>query len=455
MPAPSPSRHFLPAETTRGPLGGAALAASALGVVLAGAAVLLPGAYLLALAAAAAACLVALALVFPVTATACWLLAVGTMPDMWLDQVAGIGAPSVIAATKVAGLVLAGCCALRWCLRADPFNPAWAYGAMFAIGLAHGLPPYLSLGESLRSLLGSAAPFAFSCVYLPRRWSRTVARVVQLVPAFALLLGAGMAAAGVRPLFSGDGLRLAGPGHPAFLAGFALAGIWASLLALFIGGRRRDLALLALNYVILVLTGARAPLGIACVVTLVALVAVPSAAFGARLRAGVGLAAAAGTLALVLLSEVTGAVRILGVLRGDAEGLSGRDLMWPYFRAAWDASPWVGWGVGAGKELVPVDAPLARLLGTNAAHNEYLRIGVEGGWVGLVLLIGSFVLWTWWHTRRLPVTERRLLRLVMAGVAVHAYTDNVLIATTASVLFAWVSAAFAGGAGSLARGETG
>ena len=429
-------------------------------MALAAVGLLVPRAYLLALAAASAACLAALVLAFPVTATACWLLAVGTMPDMWLDQVAGLGAPAVIAATKLAGLAVAGCCALRWGLRADPFNPAWAFAVMFAIGLAHGLPPYLTMGESLRSLLGSAAPFAFSCVYLPRRWSRTVAGVVPLVPGFAVLLGMAMAVAGMRPLFGGDGLRLAGPGHPAFLAGFALAGVWASLLALFIGGRRRDLALLVLNLVILVLTGARAPLAIASVVILVALVAVPSAAFGARRRMGVGLAVAAGMLGLVLLSEVTGAVRILEVLRGDAGGLSGRDLMWPYFSAAWDASPWVGWGVGAGKELVPVDAPLARLLGTNAAHNEYLRIGVEGGWVGLVLLVASFVLWTWWHTRRLPVTERRLLRLVMAGIAVHAYTDNVLIATTASVLFAWVSAAFAGGAGALAagapaRGETG
>ena len=127
--------------------------------------------------------------------------------------------------------------------------------------------------------------------------------------------------------------------------------------------------------------------------------------------------------------------------------MSGRDLIWPIFRAARDASPWVGWGVGAGKVLVPEDEPLARLLGTTAAHNEYLHIGVDGGWLGLVLLIGMFVGWTWWHTRRLSPTERVVLRLVMAGFAVHAYTDNVLIATTASVLFTWVSAAFAGGAG--------
>lgn len=153
-------------------------------------------------------------------------------------------------------------------------------------------------------------------------------------------------------------------------------------------------------------------------------------------------------VALVALSEEASGIRLLGILRGDEAGLSGRDLIWPIFRDVRDASPWVGWGVGAGKVLVAEDDPLARLLGTTAAHNEYLRIGVDGGWLGLGLLVVMFVAWTWWHTRRLSPTERVVLRLVMAGFAVHAYTDNVLIATTASVLFTWVSAAFAGGAGS-------
>jgi O-antigen ligase len=396
-----------------------------------------------------------LALAFPTAATACWLLAAGTMPDMWLGGLIGVDAPTIIAVTKICGLLLTGACALRWCLRPDPFNPGFAFVAMFAIGLVHGLPAYLPLGESVRSLLGSAAPFAFSCAFLPRRWSRCVARVTQLVPLFALLLGLVLGAAGVRPLFTGEtGLRLSGPGHPAFLAGFAMAGIWASLLALFIGGRRRDLALLALNFAILVLTGARAPLAIACAVTVLALLLAPSAALPPRARLPLLLGGAAAAVGLIVLSELSGAIRILGILRGEEAGLSGRDLMWPYFHAAWDASPWVGWGVGAGKELIPVNAPVAQLLGTTAAHNEYLRIGVDGGWVGLVGLIASFALWTWWHTRRLPATERVILRLVMAGFAVHAYTDNVLIATTASVLFTWISAAFAGGAGSLARGET-
>jgi hypothetical protein len=60
----------------------------------------------------------------------------------------------------------------------------------------------------------------------------------------------------------------------------------------------------------------------------------------------------------------------------------------------------------------------------------------------LVLL---FVLWTAWHTARLPRTDRVFMRLVMLGIAVHAATDNLLISTTSSVLFAWVSAVFARG----------
>jgi O-antigen ligase len=148
------------------------------------------------------------------------------------------------------------------------------------------------------------------------------------------------------------------------------------------------------------------------------------------------LLAAAGSL---------GEIRLFNVLSSEAGDLSGRDLIWPLFQDAWDASPWVGWGVGAGKVLVPEDTMLARLLGTTAAHNEYLRIGVDGGWLGLLLLIGLFVAWVIRHTRAMPRPDRWLMRLVLLAFAVHSYTDNTLIATTSSVLFAWMSAVFARG----------
>jgi O-antigen ligase len=77
-----------------------------------------------------------------------------------------------------------------------------------------------------------------------------------------------------------------------------------------------------------------------------------------------------------------------------------------------------------------------------AAHNEYLRIQVEGGQLGLGLLIALFVLWVARHTSRLCRSDKVIMRLVFVAFAVHAYTDNVLIATTGCVFFAFATAVF-------------
>ena len=69
---------------------------------------------------------------------------------------------------------------------------------------------------------------------------------------------------------------------------------------------------------------------------------------------------------------------------------------------------------------------------------------VEGGQLGRGLLIVLFVLWVVQHTRRLRRTDKVIMRLVFLGFAAHAYTDNVLIATTACVFFTFATAVFAG-----------
>ena len=118
-------------------------------------------------------------------------------------------------------------------------------------------------------------------------------------------------------------------------------------------------------------------------------------------------------------------------------------MIWPLFEAAFRSSPWIGWGVGAGKVILPPNTGIGALIGTNAAHDEYLRIGAEGGGLGLALLIGMLAAWTVRGSRRLPAGPRWLMRAVMAAFAVHSATDNTLIATTSSVFFIWVSAVFA------------
>jgi len=70
-------------------------------------------------------------------------------------------------------------------------------------------------------------------------------------------------------------------------------------------------------------------------------------------------------------------------------------------------------------------------------------MSVEGGQLGRALLIGLFVLWVVRHTRLFCRTDKVIVRLVFLAFAVHAFTDNLLIATTACVFFTFATGVFA------------
>ena len=396
----------------------------------------------------------ALAAAFPATATALWLAVLATCPEMWLGDLIG-GGPAIIAIDKGAGLLLLGLCFLRYGVRFDAANPGLAFLIMFGAGILHGFWPGLTMADSLRSLIGSAAPFAFSWSRLSASWCRQVIAVVIAAPMVILAFGACLAATGLRPLYAmEDGaFRLGASTHPAFLAGFAIVSVYALLLEQVRGGRLWHLALLAADLLILVLTGARAPLALAMVLILLVTAAVPAPRWPWRLRVPVLLAVGGAPAAAVLAAPLLGFLRLLNLAeQGDITSLSHRTLIWPVYEAAFAQSPWWGWGTGAGKVLVPVGTLLFHLLGTNAAHDEYLRIGAEGGAVGLGLLLLLFALWLRRGTRPMAGPERAVMILVFLVFALHSATDNTLIATTASLMFAWVSAAF--GRAELETGRT-
>lgn len=371
----------------------------------------------------------------PGIATVLWIAALETSPDEWLAALVG-GHETIIAVMKAAGLVLAVVMALRFGARIDRYNPAFAFAAMFVAGLAHGLYPGLDVTGSLRSLVGSAAPFMFGFARLPAGWRRAVIGAVIYGPACAVLFGALLAAAGLHAMYDLEqgALRLGASGQPPFLAGFTLIAIYAGLLEWLHGGRAAPM--LAVNFAILILTGARLPLALAVLLLLGVLL---------WRRQLLALIAAIGLLCLALVfADSLHFIRVVDLLQlGEAGDLSNRGLIWPLFAAAIAASPWVGWGVGAGKVIVPVTSNLDQLVGTNAAHNEYLRVGAEGGGLGLALLIVLLTLWVVRGSRHLPPGPRWLMRAVLAAFALHSATDNTLIATTSSVFFIWMSAVFA------------
>ena len=212
-----------------------------------------------------------------------WLLLAGATLEMALADLVGPAAfETTIAVVKSAELGLALLCVVRYGFRLDVFNPALAFVAMFAAGLVFGLYPGLTPADSLRSLLGSIAPFAFAFSRVPPRWGRYGAHH-RLGAAVSVAGGAVLDLAGLRPMFFDfGGERLAGLGHPAFLAGFCLAAIYACLIELYRDGRSRWLPLLAANFLILMLTGARAPLAYAIIVTGLVLAFLRSGAFPRR-----------------------------------------------------------------------------------------------------------------------------------------------------------------------------
>jgi O-antigen ligase len=383
-------------------------------------------------------CALVLAARFPAAATVLWILVLETSPDAWLDKITG-GYETIIGAMKAAGLVLAVVMGLRFGARSDRYNPSFAFAAMFGTGLVHGLYPGLSLADSVRSLLGSAVPFSFSFIKVPAHWVRAVVGAAIFGPLVTVGFGLVLAAAGISSMydFEQGAMRLGASGEPPFLGGFALIAIYAGLMEFCsVGVRTRLSLMLPVNFVILLLTGARAPLAIAVVLTIAVLVA-------QRRIVALAVVGALGSI-VVLFAGQLNFIRVIDLVQlGEAGSLSNRDLVWPHFTAAIAASPWVGWGVGAGKVVVPLNSSLLQIIGTNAAHDEYLRVGAEGGFLGLALLIVLMALWVVRGSRKLERGQRWLMRAIFVAFAVHSATDNTLIATTSSVFFVWVSAIFA------------
>ena len=128
---------------------------------------------------------------------------------------------------------------------------------------------------------------------------------------------------------------------------------------------------------------------------------------------------------------------------GESENFSGRDIIWPYFLDAIERRPLFGFGLGAGKLIVDPEDPTIKLLGSNAAHNEYLRLAVDAGVVGCAAIFLSIILWIWNGTRRARPADQLVLRCALVAALLHSGFDNTLIASTAVMQFSFFAAALA------------
>src|SRR5262249_16985334 len=182
----------------------------------------------------------------------------------------------------------------------------------------------LTPSDSLRSLLGSVAPFAFAFCRLPQAWGRAMVRVTAWLPLAAVAGGAVLTIAGLHPMFiEAGGQRLAGLGHPAYLAGVCLAAIYPCLIELYGDVHSRWLLPPLAGFAVLLVPGARAPLACAVGVTGSTLVFVRSPTFSARRRVALLLLAACLLPVLTVLAPDLPSVRLFNVLTEAAADFSG------------------------------------------------------------------------------------------------------------------------------------
>ena len=294
------------------------------------------------------------------------------------------------------------------------------------------LEPRLTLRLMAFAALDLALPWTLVHLVVAPGTRARYALLLALLAAGCVASGVALHLMEIRGAYYGSasrGLRLHGASNAGWLACLAFAGF---AIALHEAVQRRHLGfagLAAANLVIAVLTGGRMGVG-ACLVLAVAYLGSAALPAPAGIDRRASLAFGIGS-ALGLLLLGASLVRGFGIENvDDAFSLTARESIWASHFEAFRESPIFGRGLGAGA------------LGVNyyqLPHNDYLRLLVEGGVVGLVVYGVAVALWGWRVLALVAPGERGFVRALFLALAVYALTDNILTMVPALVPFLYLA----------------
>lgn len=305
-------------------------------------------------------------------------------------------------------------------LLARPLAPArlyllLAFAAIPAISLIGTDFLYASTGRFIRGYISYLAPWMLLTVLLRERDARLFMIALAVAPIFSVALGFVYETIGQWKLFhySYDGAnRLQGSTIPAFLAAGSALGAFAAL-AVARHHDQRYLIVVLVNLAILALTGGRMAL-------VIALLAIGFFVL-CRYRITTGLV----TQGVVAVGVMAAAAFVLFpdlIARLSHDDDSGRGMLWATVLRVWDAHPYFGIGLGHQGMIVPES--VSKWVTTTAAHNEYIRLGSEIGWVGLILLGLVFVAFIWVNWMHGPKRGDPLFALMCLLFLLFSYSDN-------------------------------
>lgn len=382
----------------------------------------------------------------PMIAVVLLVMMYGLALDVQLDLLAESGGGGQVgtigaAVVKIVPYALTGVLLLRYGPARAHNWPLYAFSAVAIVSLVV-LPMgrVLGTGEMIRSFIGSAAPFVLALAHAPRSLWSSLCKGAILVPLISAVVGLLVSPTGFHDSLDIN-LRFQGLHSPPYLAGYCVTAIFAATLEYLRTFRMRWLVLGGAAMAVLLASQGRAP--IIVVALFLMLVFFLSDKRTLPLRRKVDLVMGGMLPALILLAPVL--VLAIGRFVGESGELnfSGRDVIWPYFIEAIERRPLFGYGLGAGKLIVDPEDPQIRLIRSNAAHNEYLRLSVDAGIIGCSLIFVAIFAWVWGGTRGVARADRLVLRSAIFCFLLFSAFDNTLIWSVAVMMFVWFTAALA------------
>jgi O-antigen ligase len=196
-------------------------------------------------------------------------------------------------------------------------------------------------------------------------------------------------------------------------------------------GRRSYYLLAAVNLIIILMTGSRLPMFMAAMVGVALWLFASQQSLSWSVRLKVAIAGAVLLTGALYVWWPSLEARLYGTVGG---GTSGRTFIWEYYIREISQNPWFGRGVGSGVSLLDTIDDY-RINYTNAAHNEYLRILMDGGIIGLVMFVVAMVWWVVSECRFMQRDERVLFLGFMISFAIATYADNTLSSPPTLVIF--------------------
>jgi teichuronic acid biosynthesis protein TuaE len=318
--------------------------------------------------------------------------------------------------------------------------PVLAYFGLATLSYLHGdLAPGLNASQMASSFI--TLTLAWAALAVKWDWNRDARylKVLACVAPACVALGVVLQLAGLHSLWNEPtsfdvSWRLRGASIAAQLALMAFGSCVAAYMCHRLTGWRPARYLVALDALILALTLSRATavaLAVAAIwpVLRFALAPLPARPTAAVARLGLVVTCAAlvaATLVPKLENRNAGGRYYAGVGTFQ-DRTSGRSDAWKEFYAIGKQSPLFGHGLGSG--------PITKIQegGFLAQHNEYLRLFLEGGYVGGGLVLLAIVLVVGTCIARAPP----FVRLDLAGVAIAwaglSYYDNTLTSINLTV----------------------